>query len=187
MRKISAQCVDLWCRVLAAVPDARLVLLDAADPQVQRRLAEEFARRAITADRIEWRGRLSLGDYYEAIGAVDIALDTLPYNGGTTTFDALWMGVPLVALTGERSISRSASSILRTMGLPELVADSAEAYVALNVRLAADAAWRRTLRATLRARLEASPLMDAARFTAALEAGYRAMWAAWCSSQGRQP
>ena len=127
MRKISTQCLELWCGVLAALPDARLVLLDAADSRVQRWLAEGFARRGIAAERIEWRGRLSIGDYYAAIGEVDIALDTLPYNGGTTTLDALWMGVPVVALTGERSISRGASSILFTVGLPELVADSMEA------------------------------------------------------------
>jgi len=142
-----------------------------------------LARFGIDPDRVTMRGRETIDDYYRAIANVDIALDTFPYNGATTTFDVLWMGVPIVALRGTRTLARSGCSILSTLGMPELVAASTDAYVELNVRLAHDDGWRATLRKTLRRRLEASPLMDAARFTTGLETAYRAMWRTWCGGQ----
>jgi predicted O-linked N-acetylglucosamine transferase (SPINDLY family) len=117
------------------------------------------------------------------MGNVDIALDTYPYNGATTSLDALWMGVPVVGLKGDRGIARGTYSILQSLGADELIARSADEYVAVNERLARDPRWRRHLRETLRSRLRASPLMDARGFTAALEDHYRAMWQAWCASR----
>ncbi len=97
----------------------------------------------------------------------------MPYNGATTTLDALWMGVALVALAGDHSVARSAMSILNTLGLPELVARTSAEYVDINVRLARDVEWRSRLRATLRTRLLQSPLMDRVQFTLDLEERYR--------------
>jgi predicted O-linked N-acetylglucosamine transferase (SPINDLY family) len=137
----------------------------------------------IDPERIRIYGRVPLREYFAAIGNVDIALDAYPYNGATTTLDALWMGVPVVALRGDRGIARSSYSILRTLGATDLIAQSVAEYVALNERLARDDSWRMRLRQTLRSRLAASPLMDARGFTAALEVRYRAMWQAWCASR----
>ena len=133
--------------------------------------------------RVKLRGREPVRDYFAAIGNVDIALDTYPYNGATTSLDALWMGVPVVGLKGDRGIARGTYSILRSLGADELIARSADEYVAVNERLARNPSRRRHLRENLRSRLIASPLMDARGFTSALEDRYRAMWQAWCASR----
>jgi predicted O-linked N-acetylglucosamine transferase (SPINDLY family) len=112
---------------------------------------------------------MDVNGYFAALASTDIALDTMPYNGATTTLDALWMGVPVVALAGDRSVARSGISIMHTVGLPELVARTPGEYVAINVRLAQNHAWRDALRLSLRERLRASPLMDGAGFTRDLE------------------
>ncbi len=179
--KISDACLALWARILDRVPEATLTVLDVEGPN-RRSLLDRLARHGIESTRVSLHGRQNLHDFYAAIGNVDVALDTYPHNGATTTFDTLWMGVPLVALRGERGISRSGYSILRSLDMPELIAGTADEYVELNVRLASDASWRSRLRATLRDRLAASSLMDGERFTRDLEAGYRQMWRTWCAS-----
>jgi predicted O-linked N-acetylglucosamine transferase (SPINDLY family) len=128
---------------------------------------------------------VTVQDYFRWFDAVDIALDTMPYSGGTTTCDALWMGVPVVTVPGSRPASRSAASILTTVGLGEWIAASKEEYV----RRAADFAGKRDvlveMRSSLRSRLQASPLMDEERFVRDLEKAYRQMWHHWCVSGGR--
>ena len=183
--KISDASIQIWARILRELPDARLFVMDVRQAATGRQLCERFAKHGVEASRLTFRGRESLEGYYASVGQADIALDTFPYNGATTTLDALWMGVPVVALRGERSISRSSYSILKTLEAEELIALSVDEYVAINVRLATDVAWRSQLRMTLRRRLETSPLMDAAKFTQALEQHYRAVWRTWCASQKR--
>jgi len=126
------------------------------------------------------RPYLAMTDYFRAFDAVDIALDTLPYSGGTTTCDALWMGVPVITLPGSRSSSRSAASILSTAGLPEWIAQTPDEYVGLAVGFARDAGRVAKLRKSLRGRLKESALMDELQFTRDLEAVYREMWRTWC-------
>ena len=180
-RKISDPCLALWCRVLAEVPEAELLVLDVRQPAMREQLLQRVERHGIDPARVSVRGREIIPEYFACIGNVDVALDAFPYNGATTTLDILSMGVPLIALRGERAISRGSYSILRTLGADDLIAGNAEEYVDLNVRLARDSAWRMRLRETLRSRLAASPLTDAPRFTEALEQHYRAMWRAWCA------
>jgi predicted O-linked N-acetylglucosamine transferase (SPINDLY family) len=180
--KISDACLDLWCELLRRLPYANLAVLDVRDQYTSESIVGRFARRGIDARRIALRQRQSLPVYYRAIGDFDIALDAYPHNGATTTFDTLWMGVPLVALRGSRGISRASFSILRSLKMPELIAGSEQEYIEVNVRLAQDAAWRGRLRAALRGRMLASPLMDAERFTRDLEAAYREMWKTWCAA-----
>jgi predicted O-linked N-acetylglucosamine transferase (SPINDLY family) len=179
--KITDDCLALWCEVLSRVPDSSLLVLDVRQPETRASLLERVQRNGIDPSRIMTRGRQSIADYFRAIGNVDIAFDTFPYNGATTTLDTLWTGTPIVALRGDRPIARGSYSILRTLDADDLIGHSAEEYVKINVRLARDAAWRSRLRDTLRPRLETSPLMDAKAFTADLEARYREMWRAWCS------
>jgi predicted O-linked N-acetylglucosamine transferase (SPINDLY family) len=107
---------------------------------------------------------------------VDLCLDPFPYNGVTTTCDALWMGVPVLTLAGRTCVQRQGCSILRNVGLDELVAETSAAYEQLAVRLAGDLPRLAGLRAGLRQRLERSPLMDAVRFTRHLEDAYRTAW-----------
>jgi predicted O-linked N-acetylglucosamine transferase (SPINDLY family) len=181
--RISDACLDQWCRVLLRVPEARLQVLDIRDENIRLSLLDRLARRGIDLTRIVTHGRQPIHNYFQAIGNVDIAFDTWPYNGATTTLNTLWMGVPVVALQGTRAISRGSYSIMCSLRMPELIAESADAYVERNVQLAQDPGWRRELRATLRIRLAASPLMDARRFVADLEDGYRKMWRDWCASR----
>jgi protein O-GlcNAc transferase len=175
MAKVSDTCLDLWCEILRRVPEARLRVHAVPDAVAAADVLARLAQRGVEAARVETRGRVPTAEYLAAIADVDIALDSMPYNGGTTTLDTYYMGVPLVALAGSRGIGRGSYSIACTAGLHELVAMTPAEYVERNVMLATDGAARHALRATLRARLEASPLMDPARFTRDLEALYRAM------------
>jgi predicted O-linked N-acetylglucosamine transferase (SPINDLY family) len=181
--RISDGCLDLWSEVLHRVPNAGIVLLDVRNPVVAGELLARLSQRGITPDRVEMRGRLPLDAYFNAMRDVDIALDTTPYSGATTALNVLWMGVPVVGLRGRHSLSRGCYSVLRTLGLADLTAASPQEYVDMNVRLAGDVERRRDLRLTLRERLRTSPLMDAPAFVSALEAGYRAMWRAWCAQR----
>ncbi len=115
---------------------------------------------------------------------IDVALDTFPYTGGTTTCDALWMGVPVITLAGDLAVSRSGVSILSNIGLTELIAKTPEEYVQMAIDLAGDASRLGQLRGTIRGRMQRSPLMDARGFTADVEAGYRKVWRGWCGQWG---
>lgn len=178
-RKVGDACLDLWSRILTRLRHADLRILDFDSPRLTRALLERLAARGVSEHRVTVLGRLGVPDYFRALGAVDIALDSFPYNGATTTLDALWMGTPVVALRGDRSIARGAYSIMQSAGLPELTAASADDYVAVNTRLALDASWRKSLSKRLRSTLLASPLMDSRQFVADLEAAYRTMWERW--------
>ena len=181
--KLTGRTLALWSRILREMPRAELVVFDIRQEVVRDSVSRRMRSHGIDPDRVTMRGREAIVDYFAAIGNVDIALDTHPYNGATTTFDALWMGVPLVALRGDRGIARGSYSILRSLGADELIASSDDEYVDLNVRLATDTAWRHRLRDSLRERLAASPLMDTNGFTRALEGHYREAWRGWCAKR----
>jgi predicted O-linked N-acetylglucosamine transferase (SPINDLY family) len=117
---------------------------------------------------------------------IDVALDPLPYCGGTTSCDALWMGVPVVTLAGETAVSRAGMTLLNQVGLAELVAHTPEEYLRIAAGLAGDPARLGHIRAGLRQRMTGSPLMDAARFARGFEAAFREMWRAWCARVGQR-
>ena len=128
---------------------------------------------------VQFAGKRPLNEYFALHNTFDIALDPFPHNGGTTTCDALWMGVTVITVTGEHAVMRAGSSILSTLGLPELVADSVDDYIALAAALAGDLDRLANLRRTMRNRMANSPLMDLPAFVNDLEAAYRHMWHAW--------
>lgn len=186
--KLSPTTVALWARVLQAVPAGRLVLqaLAFADASTRERVRERFAACGIAPERLHIRElTLAFDRFLTGYGEIDIALDPLPFNGGTTTCQALWMGVPVITLPGEHFYSRMGLSVLRHLELDELVADSAAAYVRIAAALAADRERLAALRRTLRERMRASALCDGPGAARALETSYRAMWRAWCAGQGR--
>lgn len=168
-----------WAAILLAVPGSRLWLQNAAlpEPQVRRRLAATFEDLGVDPSRLVAHDFGKAPDYLRSYHEIDIALDTFPYNGGTTTCEALWMGVPVVSWLGRRHVARLGASILHQVGLGDLVADSGDHYVALAIALANDVDRLRSLRATMRQRMGASPLMDHAGFTRELEAAFQAAWA----------
>lgn len=178
--KISAAARRLWTQILLQAPRARLRVVGVPEGRAQAMLRREIAREGVDDARLTFLPRVPFEEYLRQHDAVDLALDSLPYSGGTTTFDALWMGVPVLALAGERSVSRSAASILGALGLQDWIATTPEDYVRQALEHGADRAKLAGLRATLRARLRASPLMDEAEFAQDLEAAYRALWRAWC-------
>jgi predicted O-linked N-acetylglucosamine transferase (SPINDLY family) len=161
------------------VPGSRLLLL-APEGSHRQRTLELLGQGGVCGGRVEFAAPCPRADYLRLYHRADISLDTFPYNGHTTSLDSLWMGVPVVSLAGELPVSRAGLSQLTNLGLPELVARSGEEYVCIAAKLAADTVRLAELRATLRERMKASPLMDAPRFARAIEAAFRAMWREWC-------
>lgn len=182
--KVSAFTIALWATILGSRPDARLVIkaIGLNDAGTRQGLLEKFARHGIADNRLVLVDRFaSLERHLAYYQQVDVALDTTPYGGTTTTCEALWMGVPVVTLAGKVHAGRVGVSILNNLGLGDLVAGSAQQYVARALSVAADAARRQELRAGLRERMKRSPLMDAVRFAHAVEQAYRQMWHGWCA------
>ncbi len=182
--KLNDEILRTWANILAAVAGSRLALKASSlnFPDTVDRLVDSCERAGIDPARIELQGwvadrRQHLAHY----GRIDIALDTFPYNGTTTTCEALWMGVPVITLAGEVHMSRVGATILHCAGLDALVAHDAADYVKLATALANDPDRRNSLRAGLRTRLLASPLLDHAGFTRKLEAHCRRAWLAWCA------
>jgi predicted O-linked N-acetylglucosamine transferase (SPINDLY family) len=174
--KITDATLNLWGRILRELPDSRLLVMDVADGWARREFLSRLTACGIAGDRVQLLPREDPAAYFARIASVDIAFDTFPYNGATTTFDTLWMGTPMVALRGDRGIARGGYSILSELGVDALVAQNEDDYVRANVRLAQDLSLRTSLHSTLRDRLRASPLLDTLRFVRNLEAAYRDMW-----------
>ena len=178
--KLSEAALALWARLLAELPQAHLFIVTVPRGSASAALRERFQSLGIASGRLQIEAGVSPQRFHEMVARADIALDPFPYNGATTTLDSLWNGVPVVTLAGSSCVSRAGVSMLSNCGLSGLIAGSEEQYLAIARRLAEDPLTLQTLRAGLRARLLASPIMDAAGFTADLEAAYRRMWRAWC-------
>jgi predicted O-linked N-acetylglucosamine transferase (SPINDLY family) len=180
--KITPRVVALWSRVLQRVPSARLLLKCAdryADPAIRDRFLALFARHGIAADRVELRPRgTPLVQHLAEYGDIDIALDSFPFSGSTTTLEALWMGVPVVTLNGGGMVQRVSAHFLQAIGLETCIAADAEQFVAIAADLAADLPRLAALRAGLRACVANSVLCDGAGQTRALEATLRQAWRA---------
>lgn len=185
LSKVTEAMLALWAEILRRVPDARLILKarQLADPVVQQRYRDWFNAHGIAQERVildsRYLDHAGLLGYY---GELDIALDTHPYSGVTTTCEALWMGVPVVTLAGEKFISRNSAALLANVGLEELIASSPQQYVDIAVALASDGKRLELLRSVQRERFKASPLGNAPLFMQHLEAAYRDMWKQWCAS-----
>jgi len=180
--KLNEPLLRLWARVLVAVPGSRLLLL-AAEGGHREALRKTFETMGVEGHRVEFCANYPRDEYLRLYERIDIALDPLPYNGITTTLDALWMGVPVVSLTGKTAAGRAGLSILSNIGLPELAALSEEEFVRIATELANDLPRLAQLRSTLRQRMEQSPLMDAPRFARNIEVAYREMWCKWCREE----
>jgi len=185
LAKIGPSVIELWSRLLARVPDSRLLIVRRGLASIRDEYLARFARHGVAPERLDLRDGLPFREYLALHASADIALDTFPYTGGTTTCHSLWMGVPLVTLTGDTATSRGGASLLNAIGLGELVAATPDEYVEIAAALSADRPRLAALRAGMRDRMAKSPLMDAERFTRNLEAAYRTMWVTWCD--GRNP
>jgi predicted O-linked N-acetylglucosamine transferase (SPINDLY family) len=183
LAKLNADVLDLWCRILHALPAARLLVFrHTLKGKLKEDLQRRFAERGIGSDRVELQTatdmtRAFLGWY----GAVDITLDAFPWSSHTTACDSLWMGVPLLTLSGTTHAARMATSVLKHLGLDDLVATTPEEYLARALELASDVDRLARMRSTLRERLRESPLCNGRGFTHRLEDVYRDVWRRWCA------
>ena len=179
--KVTPQVINTWARILKRVPTSRL-LLHCREGTHRTSVTEAFRRERVDVDRIQCVPRTSRPDYFRLYQHIDIGLDPFPYPGGTTTCDALWMGVPVITLKGRTAVSRGGFSVLSNVGLPELVAESIEGYIGLAGKLAGDRGRIVELRSTLRERMLRSPLMDAPGFARDFGEALRGMWRRWCAA-----
>jgi predicted O-linked N-acetylglucosamine transferase (SPINDLY family) len=178
--KVNPVVLTLWARVLKAVNRSRLTIL-AGEGTHRRHALELLSAEGVAHDRVTFVASRPRPQYLRYYHDIDIGLDTIPYNGHTTSLDSFWMGVPVVTLVGPTVVGRAGLCQLMNLGLPELIAASAEQYVRVAAELAEDLSRLSKLRATLRERMQASPLMDAPRFARHIEAAYRVMWRRWCA------
>ncbi len=179
--KVNPLVLKIWARVLKVVDRSRLTVL-AGEGTHRRHALDLLAEEGVGRDRVTFVAHQPRPEYLKYYHGIDIGLDTVPYNGHTTSLDSFWMGVPVVTLTGPTVVGRAGLSQLTNLGLPELIASGREQYVHVVAELARDLPRLSDLRATLRGRMRASPLMDASRFARNIEAAYRAMWRRWCGS-----
>jgi predicted O-linked N-acetylglucosamine transferase (SPINDLY family) len=182
-RKIGPRVVAAWARILREAAMARLLVGGVTDAALGEDLAGRFAAHGIEPARIEFAPRLASADYLALHHRIDLALDPFPYNGGTTSFHALWMGVPFVTLDGARTASRSGASILARAGLGGFVAEDEEDYVRKALAVLADLPSLERIRQSMRGRIAADAGNDARTVARRLEAAFREMWGAWCAAR----
>ena len=178
-QKLTDATLALWRQLLAAMPGAKLCIAGIPPGFARTRVQAALGCDAL---RLMFLGRMSVADYRAAFAGVDIALDPMPLSGATTTLDALWQGVPVLTLPGERSCSRSSASLLTALQLTDWIAIDEADFIARAQRLSAESLALNELRATLRSRMRASPVLDQATFTHDLENCYRQAWRRWCES-----
>ncbi|HJV85652.1 MAG TPA: tetratricopeptide repeat protein [Noviherbaspirillum sp.] len=186
LSKITDEVAEAWAQILRAVPDSRLLLKAGAlaDTMVTELVSERFAKLGIDPDRIELREGSSHSEMFMQYGDVDIALDTFPFNGGMTTLEALWMGVPVITIAGNSVVARQTISALANIGLAEELAfQDIKAYIAGAIALARNPSRITELRDRIRPLMAGSPLRQADQFVDDLEALYRRMWQAWCKGE----
>ena len=183
--KLTDETLDLWARVLQAVPGARLLIKDRplSDATVQARLCQALTSRGIAEERLHFAGSTDHRAHLATYAEVDIALDPFPQNGGISTLEALWLGVPVVTLLGSTVPARIGGSLLTALELPEWIARHPDEYVAIAAERALDPVALARLRRGLRPRLAHSIIGDPLRYTRAVETLYREVWRRWCSRQ----
>jgi predicted O-linked N-acetylglucosamine transferase (SPINDLY family) len=180
--KASPQTLELWARVLAATPDSRMLIHSQPGSHLDL-VRSVFSNAGVDPNRLEFVGFVPAEQYWRQYHRIDIALDTSPYAGGTTTCDSLWMGVPVVTLAGRTAVGRAGVSILTNAGLADLVAQSPTQYVEIASRLAGDINFLSSLRSDLRPQLLGAPLMNSPNFTRDIEHSFRLVWRSFCNGR----
>ncbi len=186
LAKITPAVVSAWAAILKKLPNARLLIKthSFADPGTREIYQTLFNDAGVDAGRVELRGPANTTPYHLSMyGEIDIALDPFPYNGTTTTCEALWMGVPVMVVAGETHAGRVGVSLLSQVGLDEYIAGNVDEYISKAVQLAEHVVTVQHSRKALRDRVANSALCDAESFTHALEKIYRKMWYEWCKNQ----
>ncbi len=183
--KLNQPLMKVWAAILHAVPDSRLMLVNVPTGGARERIVAWLGAQGIGSGRLELHARLPTDEFWAAHRRADIALDPFPCNGGATTCETLWLGVPVITLAGQTFVARAGVSLLSNCGLTQLIACSPEEYVVLAAGLAREPLRLADMRVRLKESLPGSPLLDAPAYAQALDAHYRAIWRQWCSQQGR--
>ena len=185
IEKLVDPVIAAWAAILKAIPDSRLVLKSGSlsNKDVGESLRQRFIAHGLESERLELRGPSSHPDMLQQYGEIDIALDPFPFNGGMTTLEALWMGVPVVTIAGNGVVSRQTYSALVNLGMTELAFPDVDSYIHGAIALATDRTRLASLRQELRPRMSASPIRQPEQFTRDLESLYRRMWHAWCGGE----
>jgi predicted O-linked N-acetylglucosamine transferase (SPINDLY family) len=176
--KLGPECVAAWAELIRSAPGSKLVLLSGSSQMAKKVLLERFAKVGILRERIAFVERMPRGKYLETLGTFDLALDPFPFNGCTTTADALWMGVPVLTVAGRSSHSRQGAMAMYALGLAEFVADSPDALPALGKMWMGRRNELAQIRAGLRQRMKDSALCAGERYTRNLEDAFRSAWIA---------
>jgi len=184
--KINDALVSSWVALLGRVPGSRLLTI-CPEGEARQHLRAGLAALGVAGDRVELIAPRPWVDYVQLFQEIDVALDSFPCNGMTTTCHTLWMGVPVVTRAGKTAVSRAGSSLLHAVGLPEWVARTEEECLQIAVEWSSDLPRLADLRAALRPLMQSSPLMDAPRFARNIESAYRAMWRGWCAEHPSSP
>lgn len=184
--KVNDSVIAVWASVLKAVTNSTLLLF-APEGDIRDDTLIAFDRHGVNATHIEFVKRLSRNEYLATYNEIDICLDTFPYNGGATSLDAFWMGVPVVTLKGDVPMGRAGYSIAMNLGLGELVADTNDEYVQIAEGLGTDLNKLARLRGELRQRMHSSPLMDGPKFARDMERLQREIWQQWCCARPMTP
>jgi predicted O-linked N-acetylglucosamine transferase (SPINDLY family) len=180
LAKLNDSVLDVWCQVVQAVPGSRLLVYrDTLRGRTAARLRERLGARGLGADRVELRCELPGGNHLGIYGEIDLLLDTWPWSGHATACEALWQGVPVLTIRGERHAGRMVASVLTCLGLTHLVAQTPAEFVAKAAELSMQQQRLGMLRESLRHRLQRSALCDGAGFARGVEAVYRELWRRW--------
>jgi predicted O-linked N-acetylglucosamine transferase (SPINDLY family) len=177
LSKVTPEVIQVWSKILQSVPTSRLILKNSQLNHGKKQLLELFKQEGIAEDRIKLYGALaSIEDHLTLYNAIDIGLDPFPFNGATTTCEALWMGVPVITLLGDRHVARVGASILTNIGLTDFIAQDIDDYVELAIKMAANTDYLQETRQSLRERMESSPLCNGKSFACDIENAYQDMW-----------
>ena len=173
--KISPQAMNVWCKLLAQIPGSVLWLLEATD-SAKKNLIKEAQQRGIKKERLIFAPLVNLKEHLGRLQLADLALDTFPVTSHTTASDALWAGVPLIALKGETFVSRVSSSLLNTLELPELITNSWDEYLQTTLSFVSNPQQLKLLKLKLKEKIHSSPLFNTEKFTQDLETIYLKIW-----------
>jgi predicted O-linked N-acetylglucosamine transferase (SPINDLY family) len=179
LNKINPQVIRLWGRILAALPQARLMLGNVTDPLIRQRLLDLFQEAGISEERLILHPRMSMSDYLALHRQIDFGLDPFPFTGATSTYHALWMGVPVITLAGDNAAARCGVATMGIVGLEQFITRSEEEYLQRTLSIAADLPALNRIRQSLRPKMQQT-VCDAAGITRNLETAYRSMWRQWC-------
>ncbi len=180
--KLTPGTIRVWSELLKQLPSAKLLLKSSHlnDPLTIERFKAQFLNQGVNEEQLVFEGSSEIYDYLATYNKIDIALDPFPHNGGTTSHDVLWMGVPMISLEGDRYVSRFGVSILNNLGYPEWVASSEKEYINKAIALASDTDLLNTIRLGLREKMRASPLCDGVQFSRNFEQTLKSIWKEFC-------